>query len=199
LDPPGQKIVIVAARSSHSRAEQLRQKYLPGYDIEIVPDVQADPTAESVQCVVESVREAAPDWVIAIGGGSVLDAAKAAALLATAHGDVLDYLRGDLQIQSPGIPLVAIPTTAGSGSEVTPFASITDVEGKKKTSLTSDYLYPRYALLDESLTATMPPLLTAISGMDALCHAIEAYWSNNSTRFFGLRPYKASVARISST
>ena len=188
------KIVVVAARSAHGWAVQLGQTYLPAHDVEIVPDVQPDPTAESVQSVIQAVRGATPDWVIAIGGGSVLDSAKAAALLANAEGDVLDYLRGVRQIEGPGIPLVALPTTAGSGSEVTPYASITDVEQKKKTSLTSDYLYPRYALLDETLTATMPPLITAISGMDALCHAIEGYWSNHSNSVTDA--YALSAAKI---
>lgn len=181
LGPPRIRVLIVAARSAQTWAAQLSQKYLSAHDAQIVPDVPPDPTAESVRFVVQAVRDSDPDWIIALGGGSVLDAAKAAALLAKAEGDILDYLRGLRQIQTPGIPLVAIPTTAGSGSEVTPYASITDEELKKKTSLTSDYLYPRYAILDEALTVTMPPLITAISGMDALCHAIEAYWSNHSS------------------
>jgi len=190
----GSKIVIVAARSSQTRAVQLRKKNLSGYDVEIVPDVQPDPTGESVQHVLESIRQASPDWVIAIGGGSVLDTAKAAAVLSNSEGSVLDYLRGQLQIHSPGIPVVAIPTTSGSGSEVTPYASITDVERKKKASLTSSHLYPKYALLDPSLTLTLPPLLTAISGMDALCHAIEAYWSNHATAVTDA--YALSAAKV---
>jgi len=194
LGPQRLKVVIVAARSAHGRAVRLAQAHLPGHVVEIVPDVQPDPTAESVQSVIQAVRKAAPDWVIAIGGGSVLDSAKAAALLANADGCVLDYLRGLRQVESPGIPLVALPTTAGSGSEVTPYASITDVELKKKSSLTSDYLYPRYALLDETLTATMPPLITAISGMDALCHAVEGYWSNRSNAVTDA--YALSAARM---
>jgi len=184
----------VATGSSQTWAAQLSQKYLSAHDVQIVPDVQPDPTAESVQSVVQVARDSAPDWIIALGGGSALDTAKAAALLARAEGDVLDYLRGLRQVQAPGIPLVAIPTTAGSGSEVTPYASITDVELKKKTSLTSDYLYPRYAILDEALTVTMPPLITAISGMDALCHAIEAYWSNHANRVTDA--YALSAAKI---
>lgn len=194
LGSPRLGVLIVAARSSQTWAAQLSQRYLSAHDVQIVPDVQPDPTAESVQSVVQSIRDSAPDWVIALGGGSVLDTAKAAALLAKAEGDVLDYLRGLRHVQTPGIPLVAIPTTAGSGSEVTPYASLTDVEWKKKTSLTSDYLYPRYAILDEALTVTMPPLITAISGMDALCHAIEAYWSNHSNPVTDA--YALSAAKI---
>ena len=194
LGPPRLGVLIVAARSSQPWAAQLSQSYLSAHDVQIVPDVPPDPTAESVRAVVQAVRDMAPDWVIAFGGGSVLDAAKAAALLAKAEGDILDYLRGLRQVQTPGIPLVAIPTTAGSGSEVTPYASITDEEWKKKTSLTSDYLYPRYAILDEALTVTMPPLITAISGMDALCHAIEAYWSKHSNLVTDA--YALSAAKI---
>ena len=184
----------MAGGSSQTWAAQLSQLHLAAHDVQIVSDVQPDPTADSVQSVVQAVRDSAPDWIIALGGGSVMDTAKAAAFLATTDGEISDYLRGLREVQTPGIPLVAIPTTAGSGSEVTPYASITDLEWKKKTSLTSDFLYPRYAVLDEALSVTMPPLITAISGMDALCHAIEAYWSNHSSPVTDA--YALSAARI---
>ncbi|MQF67162.1 iron-containing alcohol dehydrogenase [SAR202 cluster bacterium AD-802-F09_MRT_200m] len=130
LGPDKLGVLIVTARSSQTWASHLSQKYLPVHSVQIMADVQPGPTAESVQIIVQAMRDLAPDWVIALGGGSVLDTAKAAALLANADGDVLDYLRGVRQVQNPGIPLIAIPTTAGSGSEVTPYASIMDLERK---------------------------------------------------------------------
>jgi len=181
LPPPPLKILIVAGRSSQTQADQLYHRWLPGYAVEILPNVAADPKADSVQAVIDFVRRKRPDWIIAMGGGSVLDTAKTAAVLAENHGNVVTYLRGQLQIELSGIPLIAVPTTAGSGSEVTPYASITDSQNMRKVSLTHDHLYPKYALLDPSLTLTLTRRQTAVSGMDALCHAIEGYWSKRST------------------
>lgn len=175
------KILVIAARSSQSRADQLYSRWLSDYQVDILPNVPADPTIDSVQSVVDSVRDTRPDWIVAIGGGSVLDTAKAASVVAKNQGDVLDHLRGDIQIQSPGIPLIAVPTTAGSGSEVTPYASITDLCKMRKVSLSHDYLYPRYAVIDPTLTNSLTRQQTAVSGMDALSHALEGYWSNQST------------------
>lgn len=181
LPAPPLKVIIIAARSSQSWAEQLCNQWLPGYEVAILPDVPADPTAVSVQAVIDAVKTQRPDWIIALGGGSVLDAAKAAAILAENDGGVIAHLRGELQIQLPGIPLIAVPTTSGSGSEVTPYASITDSQKMRKISLAHDYLYPKFALLDPTLTTTLTRRQTAVSGMDALSHAIEGYWSNLSS------------------
>lgn len=173
--------LVVSGKSSQQRTVRLSQHVLPGCKIVVAPFVSADPTAESVQALLDFTCETSPDWVIAMGGGSVLDSAKAAAVLANNEGSVLQHMRGEHQIDSVGIPLVAIPTTAGSGSEVTPFASITDSANRQKISLSHDYLFPRFALLDPALCQSLPAEQTAISGMDALSHAIEGYWSNRAT------------------
>ena len=178
LPAPPLRILIIAARSSQPWADQLCSELLPGYEVVFLPNVAADPMAVSTQTVIDFVNNECPDWIIAIGGGSVLDTAKAAALLASNHGSVLAPLRGELQIKLPGIPLIALPTTGGSGSEVTPYASITVAHNMRKISLAHDYLYPRFAVLDPSLTLTLTRRQTAVSGMDALSHAIEGYWSN---------------------
>jgi alcohol dehydrogenase class IV len=154
---------------------------LPRHAVEILPNIPADPTAASVQDVIDAVKNGRADWIIAMGGGSVLDTAKAAAVLSENPGDVVKYLRGELQVEHPGVPLIAVPTTAGSGSEVTPFASITDSQKMSKISLTHDHLYPKFALLDPSLTLSLTRRQTAVSGMDALSHAIEGFWSNRAT------------------
>ena len=181
LPVPTQRILIIAAGSSQKRAEQLCSGSLACYDVEVLSNVPADPTAATVQNVVDFVKKRSPDWIVAIGGGSVLDTAKAAALIANHQNDVLAFLRGHSQVNAPGIPLIAVPTTGGSGSEVTPYASITDTRNMRKISLAHDYLYPKYAVLDPSLCLTLTRRQTAVSGMDALSHAIEGYWSNQST------------------
>lgn len=181
LPPPPLAVLVVAGGSSKERVQQLSQSLLVGHKVIVAPDVRADPTGDSVQSLLDFTNQTKPDWIIAIGGGSVLDSAKAAATLAGNQGTVLEHMRGEQKIESDGIPLVAIPTTAGSGSEVTPFASITDAENRQKISLSHDYIYPKYALMDPTVTLTLPSKQTAISGLDALSHAIEGYWSNRAT------------------
>jgi len=178
---PNQKVLIATSQSSLVRAEELKKDMVADHRVGLLPIIGADPTVVSVQVITDGIAAESPNWIIAMGGGSVLDTAKAAAVAATNGGDVESLVRGTHQIDHPGIPLIAIPTTSGSGSEVTPYASITDVDESKKISLSHDFLFPRFALLDPSLTLTLSHRQTAISGMDALCHAIEGYWSKRAT------------------
>jgi len=178
------RVLIVTGRSSMRRQVQtLQLEILKDHDVEMFDSVAPDPTASSADKALEAVRQVRPNWVIALGGGSVLDTAKAAALLASHPGTVtvLEYLRGEYEVIHPGVPVIAVPTTAGTGSEVTPYASFVDHERMAKKSLTHKYLYPRYALLDPQLTHSLSPKQTAISGMDALSQAIEGYWARAST------------------
>lgn len=181
LPSTADRIMIVTGQSSRSRAEHLREN-LPGKPaVTISPDVPPDPTTESVQELVDIIRGWSPSWIIAIGGGSVLDSGKAGALLARNEGTVSEYVTGGRAIEQQSLPLVAVPTTAGSGSEVTPFSSITDRTLMAKRSISHPSLYPAHAVLDTSLLNSVPPRQAAISGMDALSHAIEGYWSRYST------------------
>lgn len=116
------------------------------------------------------------DIVVGIGGGSAMDVAKAIAVLATNKGSAVDYL-GLNKIPKPGLPKIMIPTTAGTGSEVTFTAVFIRKNLKKKEGMNSPYLYPELALLDPELTLSLPPRPTAETGIDALCHAIESYTS----------------------
>ncbi len=175
------KVIVVTTNSFLARAKELRDSVLKAHQVEILPVVPPNPTTESVQETTDAVLVNDPDWIIAIGGGSVLDTAKAAACVATNGGSVAEHIDGTQKFQRLGIPLIAIPTTSGSGSEVTPYASITDTKKSRKISLSHDLLFPRFALLDPSLTLSLPARQTAISGMDALSHAIEGYWSNRAT------------------
>ncbi len=120
------------------------------------------------------------DGVIGIGGGSAMDLAKAIAVLAANKGKAEDYL-GLNRVPGPGFPKIMIPTTAGTGSEVTFTAVFIRKKLKKKEGMNSPYLYPELALLDPELTLSLPPHPTAATGIDALCHAIESYTSINAS------------------
>jgi len=120
------------------------------------------------------------DSVIGIGGGSAMDVAKAIAVIATNKGAAVDYL-GLNKVPKPGLLKIMIPTTAGTGSEVTFTAVFIRKNLKKKEGMNSPYLYPDLALLDPELTLTLPPEPTAHTGLDALCHAIESYTSINAS------------------
>lgn len=135
-----------------------------------LPDV---PVA-SAQTAAEAARPFAPDLVIGIGGGSCLDMAKCVALLLTHGGKAQDYY-GELKVPGPVLPLIAMSTTAGTGSEVTPVAVLSDDERTLKVGISSPYLIPAVAICDPELTLTCPKGLTAIAGADALTHAIEAF------------------------
>ncbi len=120
------------------------------------------------------------DIVVGIGGGSAMDTAKAIAVLATNKGGAVDYL-GLNKVAKPGLAKIMVPTTAGTGSEVTFTAVFVRRNLKKKEGMNSPYLYPELALLDPELTLSLPPQPTAHTGLDALCHAIESYTSVNAS------------------
>ncbi len=135
-----------------------------------LPDVPVD----TVITAAEAARGFAPDLVIGIGGGSCLDMAKCMALLLTHGGRPQDYY-GELKVPGPTLPLIGVPTTAGTGSEVTPVAVLSDAERSLKVGISSPHLIPTVAICDPELTLTCPTGLTAIAGADALTHAIEAF------------------------
>lgn len=142
----------------------------------IYNQVTTEPTTEHVAEGLSAFKESQADFLIAVGGGSPIDAAKAISILFSNEGKISDYM-GVNKIPKPGPPLMAIPTTAGTGSEVTQFTVITDTSREVKMLIASPYLIPRLALLDPLLTMPMPPQITAATGIDALTHAIEAYVS----------------------
>ncbi|MCI0516037.1 iron-containing alcohol dehydrogenase, partial [candidate division KSB1 bacterium] len=147
---------------------------------------QNEPTVTLIDDGASIVRSQNFDLVIGIGGGSAIDTGKALAGLATNPGSVMDYLEGvgtGAEIQQPPLPYLAIPTTAGTGAEVTKNAVIASPEHKFKKSMRSPLLLPRIALVDPELTLTLPPEPTAFSGMDALTQCIEAYTSKKSQPF----------------
>lgn len=142
--------------------------------------VVADPPFDLVDDALALLRQSGAKAVIGIGGGSALDIAKVVSIAATNDGPIAELFGIDL-VKKPGIPLILVPTTAGTGSEVTPIVILSDPYEKLKKGIVSPYLHPSCALLDPSLTVGLPPAVTAATGMDALIHAIEAYTSKNAT------------------
>ena len=137
---------------------------------EVLPDV---PVHQVTECA-ELAAAARPDVVVGMGGGSCLDLAKAVAVVLT-HGGVASDYYGELRVPGPVLPVVALPTTAGTGSEVTPVAVLTDPERTSKVGISSPYLVPHTAVCDPELTLGCPPALTASAGADALSHVVEAF------------------------
>ena len=152
----------------------------------VVVNVSGEPTTHLVGEAAGIARSERCDLVIAVGGGSVIDAGKAVAGLLTNPGDVLDYLevvgRGKALLE-PAVPLVAVPTTAGTGTEATRNAVLDVPEHGVKVSLRSPHLLPRVAVVDPELTLSLPPEVTAYTGMDALTQLIEPFVSNAASPF----------------
>jgi alcohol dehydrogenase class IV len=138
--------------------------------------VVMEPTQDYTEEGLKAFQEAGSDFLIAVGGGSPMDTAKAIGALATNGGKISDFM-GANRIPKPAAPLIAIPTTAGTGSEVTPFTIITDTAKDVKMLIASPNILPRVALVDPLMTLQMPQGITAATGLDALTHAIEAYVS----------------------
>jgi len=150
-----------------------------GCVVRIFDDVQPDPTDLNVAAGVLALQEHEADLVVAVGGGSPIDTAKVVAVRPANPGPLSDYM-GLHKIENPGIPLVAIPATAGTGSEATKVAVITDASREVKMMMLSTPLLPRVAIIDYELSLSMPKGLTAAVGVDTLTHGIEAYVSKKS-------------------
>jgi len=138
-------------------------------------DVAQDARLNDVQTCVQAVKSAGAEGIISIGGGSVIDTAKAVNILFSEGGDLVEDYSGAHTLTRPLKPHVVIPTTAGTGSEVTMVAVIYDEENKEKLAFPDKYLLPNLAVLDPEMTVSLPPKMTAATGMDALTHSIEAY------------------------
>jgi len=139
-----------------------------------IADVKANPRAEHINQAAARFRGQGFDGLLAVGGGSAMDAAKALAVLLTHEGKIEDY-QGAFTLKRPAMPVVAMPTTAGTGSEVTFFSVITDTRQQSKITLWDERIGPVLALLDPDITASLPAAVAAATGVDALTHAIEAY------------------------
>lgn len=140
----------------------------------------SEPDIDYADTVTSMFREEAPEVMVGIGGGSTLDVAKAVSVLLTNEKDAASY-QGFMLVEKPGLPSVMIPTTAGTGSEVTWTAVFTNRKKMLKGGINSPYLFPQYAVLDARLTVSIPKLVTVSTGMDALAHSIESFTAKFAT------------------
>ncbi|MCW8347060.1 iron-containing alcohol dehydrogenase [Vibrio sp. ZSDZ65] len=180
-----QRVMIVSdpVMKTLGQVEQLKSIVnQAGVEADVFTDTIPEPTEASILPAVSKVIDGRYDGVIALGGGSVIDSAKAIALLAQYQGRIRDYCVPNI-VTSPIMPLIAIPTTAGTGSEVTKVTIITDESNDEKLLCMGPGLIPSAAIIDFTLTMTAPERITADTGIDALTHAIEAYVSGKSGLF----------------
>lgn len=166
----------------------------------IFDKVEHDPSIESIKECLDFSDQQSCDLIIAVGGGSPIDVAKTVAMLKGCGGNINDYFGLD-KVPRRGLPTIAIPTTAGTGSEVTPVAVISVKQENKKIGIQSPFIIPDVAIVDPLMTLTCPSKVTAATGMDAFTHAIEAYLSiNNSsiTDMFALEAIRLISSNIRS-
>ncbi len=156
---------------------------LKGAGLQVVEfdSVLPNPTDVLIEEAAQLARNANADVVVAIGGGSSIDTAKGIAILLTNPSPITLYAGPPNLVKIPAKPLIAIPTTSGTGSEVTPFSVITVPSISKKVAVAGQFVAPAVALCDPLMTVGMPPSITASTGMDALTHAIESYTANNAS------------------
>ncbi|TKI10887.1 alcohol dehydrogenase EutG, partial [Bacillus wiedmannii] len=158
----------------------IQQLNTKGITVSTYNKVNAEPTNIHVLEALTLCKEGKCDFIIGIGGGSCIDAAKAVAVLYTNGGEVEDYVQKDMEIDNDPLPLIAIPTTSGTGSEVTSVAVITNKRTDVKMMMKHPNFTPQVAIIDPILTRSVPSHITAATGIDALCHAVEAYISKVS-------------------
>lgn len=175
------RVFLVSGKNAYTAcgAAAVVEPMLAPYEVVRFNGVVPNPTIEAIQASVDLFRAQPAEIVIAIGGGSAIDIAKLTALFGPLSGAIEPYITGQQPLPCSSIPLVAIPTTAGSGSEATHFAVA--YIGASKYSVAAPSLRPAVAIVDANLTASLPPAVTAAAGMDALGQAIESYWSVKAT------------------
>ena len=163
--------------------------------------ISSEPTTSVIESATNLAKKNNCNIIVGIGGGSVIDAAKAVAALATNTGELLDFLEiigKGKKLESAPLPFIAIPTTAGTGAEVTKNSVIKSEDKKVKVSLRSDLMFPTLAVIDPVLTLTMPPEITASTGVDALTHLLETFVSCQSNPFVDMLG-REGLTRISSS
>lgn len=185
---PGKKALLVISNGKSTRANGYLDKVESQLkkccvEYKIFDEVEANPLKSTVMRGAKSAREGGCDFVLALGGGSVMDASKAIAAMATNEGDLWDYIffgtGKRLQFKNRPLPLVAISTTAGTGSELDAGGVITNADTNEKTAVFDEALFPVLSIVDPELTLSVPPKFTAFQGFDALFHSLEGYTSND--------------------
>jgi len=177
LDPAWKRILVVSDRGVAECGLLDRvKKELTGREVGSVTEISVNPSFTDVEAGAVKAREFQPDLIVGLGGGSPMDAAKGIAMLAANPMRLRDLLDGLPRERDP-LPVVCIPTTSGTGSEVTPYAVFTDLENGNKCGYADEKIFPRLALVDPALTFSMPTSLVVNTGLDVLTHALESYLS----------------------
>ena len=178
----GANVFLVTGRSFLRERGILQQVLADLADFSVTLHDRANPfpSPDDADAAARHCRESEADVVVAIGGGSALDLAKAAAILATQDGTSRDYMGGGVSFENEGIPFIAVPTTSGSSSEVTSGSALWDWDVKNHFGLSSPAMFPEVAIVDPKLAMTMDQNLAANTGMDAFTSAFESYWNVNS-------------------
>lgn len=152
-----------------------------GVDTEVWDEAEPEPPTVSVDACAQAIRQAGPAVVLGLGGGSAMDTSQIAACVVTNGGNAEDWIGVEV-LRQPGIPTISIPTTAGTASEVTGNAVMVLPDRSNKLTVVSPYIYPRTALIDPALTDSVPPPITAATGMDTFCHAAESFIAGRATQ-----------------
>jgi alcohol dehydrogenase class IV len=177
---PNNIFLVTGDRSyEYSGAERLLSKIINKYNYIRFYDFEQNPKLEDIKRGTDLFNKSRCDFIVAVGGGSVIDTAKSISVLACHEGPAEDYIKNGSKLSNKKIITAILPTTAGTGSESTHF-SVVYIE-KTKYSFAHSSMLPNYAILDPTFTETLPKYITACTGMDALCQGIESFWSVNST------------------
>ncbi len=175
--PFGKKALVVSDSgiSQTGMLDEVKNRLkAAGIELVVFSDVEPDPSVETVDKGLKAFKESHAEFIVAVGGGSPMDIGKAVAMLATNGGSIVDY-EGVNKVKKPALPVVAIPTTAGTGSEVTINLVVIDHSRKSKFPVIDKNIAAKIAIIDPVMTLTLPPRVTAATGLDALTHAIESY------------------------
>lgn len=156
-----------------------------GIEIDTFDKVISDPDIACLESGIEMAKQGNYDLIVGLGGGSPMDIASGISVMCTNPGSVQDYLGIDL-VKNPGVPTILIPTTSGTGAEVTPNSILSDTEANLKKAIVSPYIFASAVILDPMLSVSMPPEVTSWSGIDALTHAIECYTSKKANAYSDL-------------
>lgn len=179
--PEGDVFLVLGGRSDRRRAIEDLVKEETEQEVTVFYDVEPNPSSETVERGAEALKDSRSDIILSVGGGSVIDAAKFMAVIAHQGGTVIDFLTGKKIPSGLGLPLIAVPTTPGTSSEITPFSVVTVKELNNKVGLRHPSMYPTKAVIDPGLTRTLPPEQTVTTGLDILSHSMESYWAAKAT------------------
>ena len=188
------QILLITGKKSMKKAGYVDKfmELVKPLKVEWYNKVEPNPTLEMLEDAVSYAKEINADLVVALGGGSSMDLAKATALLAKHKGNAADYFYKKKKFTHKGLGCICIPSTPASSSEITKYAVFTDTEKELKKGMASEYLQAELAIIDPELSLTLPDYQLTCASLDILCHAIESYWSKKSNFFTKIQALKAA-------